>query len=314
MLSSPQAARRMTAARRAHDRRTARRSGPRRHRQVRCRRVRLERRQGHRGGARRDRTPVSLRGLRRLDAGEEARQVRRLRQGRSSRTPPTDRPSWAPSPCARSARARSRRSTPRRRAATRRRIRASCAARRRPPAARPRRSPRGWRSASTRRTARSCATPATCRPSRPTRAATTPPTTARRSSSRRPQNIPSAAQPAKTPGTPGVTVTNPKLLAQFGGGSFSLNNARYTRHYLAGPAAAAGRHPGPGARLRGRRGRLPDPRREPDHARARTPGMVLEVWAFDRRTNQLEDTRRARHRRGVPEPGDRASTGSTAAS
>src|SRR5262249_29215288 len=39
------------------------------------------------------------------------------------------------------------------------------------------------------------------------------------------QNIPSSAQPAETPGTPGVVVTNPKLLAQFGGGSFSLNNA-----------------------------------------------------------------------------------------
>ena len=49
-------------------------------------------------------------------------------------------------------------------------------------------------------------------------------------------NIPSGAQPANTPGTSGVTVTNPKLLAQFGRRTFSLNNARYTRYFLAGPA------------------------------------------------------------------------------
>ena len=42
-------------------------------------------------------------------------------------------------------------------------------------------------------------------------------------------NLPSAAQGAHTPGTPAVVVTNPKLLTQFGGPSFSLNNARYTR-------------------------------------------------------------------------------------
>ena len=47
--------------------------------------------------------------------------------------------------------------------------------------------------------------------------------------------IPSGAQPAHTPGTSGVVVTNPKLLTQFGGDSFTLNRARYTRHRLAGP-------------------------------------------------------------------------------
>jgi hypothetical protein len=40
-------------------------------------------------------------------------------------------------------------------------------------------------------------------------------------------DIPSPAEPADTPGTPGVVVTNPKLLTQFGP-TFSLNNARYT--------------------------------------------------------------------------------------
>jgi hypothetical protein len=42
-------------------------------------------------------------------------------------------------------------------------------------------------------------------------------------------DIPSPAEPTHTPGSPGVVVTNPKLLAQFGGGTFDLNNARYTR-------------------------------------------------------------------------------------
>src|SRR5262249_13107576 len=48
-------------------------------------------------------------------------------------------------------------------------------------------------------------------------------------------NIPSGAQPLHTPGSSGVVVTNPKLVMQFGGSGFSLNNARYTRHRLAGP-------------------------------------------------------------------------------
>ena len=102
-------------------------------------------------------------------------------------------------------------------------------------------------------------------------------------------NIPSGAQPANTPGTPGVTVTNPKLLAQFGGGSFSLNNARYTRHFLAGPAQQ------PDAILvlvPGFEGGAADFRILAQNliARAKDAGLVLEVWAFDRRTNQLEDS------------------------
>lgn len=49
-------------------------------------------------------------------------------------------------------------------------------------------------------------------------------------------NLPSAADPADTPGTSGVVVTNPKLLTQFGGPSFNLNNARYTRHVSPPPS------------------------------------------------------------------------------
>jgi len=102
-------------------------------------------------------------------------------------------------------------------------------------------------------------------------------------------DIPSAAAPADTPGSPGVTVTNPKLLAQFGTGSFSLNNARYTRYYQASAA------PQPDAILilvPGFEGGAANFRILADNlvTRARAEGFVLEVWAFDRRSNQLEDT------------------------
>jgi pimeloyl-ACP methyl ester carboxylesterase len=83
-------------------------------------------------------------------------------------------------------------------------------------------------------------------------------------------------------------VTNPKLLAQFGGGAFSLNNARYTRHRLAGPEQQ------PDAILilvPGFEGGAGDFSiiGEDTITRAAAEGFVLEVWAFDRRTNQLED-------------------------
>jgi pimeloyl-ACP methyl ester carboxylesterase len=100
-------------------------------------------------------------------------------------------------------------------------------------------------------------------------------------------DIPSAAAPAHTPGSSGVVVTNPKLLTQFGS-TFSLNNARYTRHHLAGPAQQ------PDAILilvPGFEGGAGDFRILADHliTRAQAGGVVLEVWAFDRRSNQLED-------------------------
>jgi pimeloyl-ACP methyl ester carboxylesterase len=101
-------------------------------------------------------------------------------------------------------------------------------------------------------------------------------------------NITSSAEPAETPGSPGVVVISPKLLAQFGGGSFSLNNARYTRHHLAGPAQQ------PDAILilvPGFEGGAGDFHilAETTITRAQAEGFILEVWAFDRRTNQLED-------------------------
>ncbi|HYR95105.1 MAG TPA: hypothetical protein VEM57_00160 [Candidatus Binatus sp.] len=101
-------------------------------------------------------------------------------------------------------------------------------------------------------------------------------------------NIPSPAEPANTPGSPGVVVTNPKLLTQFGGSGFSLNNARYTRHHLAGapqqPDAILILVPG----FEGGAGNFRI-LAENVITRANAGGFVLEVWAFDRRTNQLED-------------------------
>ena len=101
-------------------------------------------------------------------------------------------------------------------------------------------------------------------------------------------NLPSAADPADTPGTGGRRPTNPKLLAQFGGPSFSLNNARYTRHHLASAVGAPdvililipGFEGGAGNfRILAQNLLL----------RAQTEGYSLEVWAYDRRSNQLED-------------------------
>jgi pimeloyl-ACP methyl ester carboxylesterase len=101
-------------------------------------------------------------------------------------------------------------------------------------------------------------------------------------------DVPSAAAPAHTPGSPGVSVTNPKLLAQFGGGSFSLNNARYTRFRSHRPGLA------PDAILilvPGFEGGATDFKILAENLipRLAAEGVVLEVWAFDRRTNQLED-------------------------
>ena len=51
-------------------------------------------------------------------------------------------------------------------------------------------------------------------------------------------DIPSQAHPADTPGTAGVGVVSPKLLAQFGGSSFTLNQ-RTPRSKLARAATRA---------------------------------------------------------------------------
>jgi pimeloyl-ACP methyl ester carboxylesterase len=103
-------------------------------------------------------------------------------------------------------------------------------------------------------------------------------------------NIASKAKPANSPGSKKVKVTNAKLLTQFGPKKFSLNNARYTRFQLdsskAKPDAILILVPG----FEGGAGNFRIlaqnlmKRLNADH------GKRIEVWAFDRRTNQLEDT------------------------
>ena len=101
-------------------------------------------------------------------------------------------------------------------------------------------------------------------------------------------DVASAAQPANTPGSPSVTVSNVKLIAQFGGTGFSLNNARYTRYFKAGPAtqpdAILVLVPGFEGGAAGFK-----PLAENLIARAVAQSFALEVWAVDRRSNQLED-------------------------
>ncbi len=103
-------------------------------------------------------------------------------------------------------------------------------------------------------------------------------------------DLPSAAQPAHTPGSPGVVVNNPLLITQFGSAEVNLNKARYTRYFLSDQDG-----------------------RQPDAILVLVPGfeggasnfflladallrraqaensLALEVWAMDRRSNQLED-------------------------
>jgi pimeloyl-ACP methyl ester carboxylesterase len=101
--------------------------------------------------------------------------------------------------------------------------------------------------------------------------------------------IPSAAQPAETPGTPGVNASAyPKLVTMFGGTDFSLNNATYTRYYCGDGAQQ------PDAILilvPGFEGGAANFKilAENTVLRALEHSMSLEVWAFDRRGHQMED-------------------------
>ena len=103
-------------------------------------------------------------------------------------------------------------------------------------------------------------------------------------------DLPSEAQPAQTPGTPGVVVDNPRLIEMFGGSDFDLNNARYTRYYLSDqadlqPDAIVVLVPGfeGGASTFAALA-------EGLARRAKDASLVVETWAIDRRSNQLEDT------------------------
>ena len=100
----------------------------------------------------------------------------------------------------------------------------------------------------------------------------------------------SPVEPPNTPGSPAVpAVTNPKLLAQFGSGSFSLNNVTYTRWRVGGPVQTPDAIfiavPGFGGGA-GNFQPLAENlivRELADH------GLVVELWGYDRRTEQLED-------------------------
>ena len=102
-------------------------------------------------------------------------------------------------------------------------------------------------------------------------------------------DIPSSAEPPNTPGSPDNDVINTKLLTQFGG-QFSLNRARYTRFELddsgAQPDAILIVIPGFEGGASNFRILAQNllKRAKTDH------DLRLEVWAFDRRTNQLEDS------------------------
>jgi hypothetical protein len=102
--------------------------------------------------------------------------------------------------------------------------------------------------------------------------------------------VPSAAQPPETPGTPSVVVVAPKLLAQFGGGDFDLNHGIYTRYHFRNPPVAQ-----PDAVLvlvPGFEGGASGFKVLAENLIPRVfaeSGLVVEVWAFDRRSHQLED-------------------------
>lgn len=102
------------------------------------------------------------------------------------------------------------------------------------------------------------------------------------------RDVPSA-ETLHTPGSPSVTVSNIKLLAQFGEDPFSLNNSRFTRYRYAERAGA------PDAILvlvPGFAGGATGFKILAENLIERTrvdEGLTIEVWAVDRRTNQLED-------------------------
>jgi len=104
-------------------------------------------------------------------------------------------------------------------------------------------------------------------------------------------DLPSDAKPAHTPGSPGVTVTNPKLITQFGSADIDLNHARYTRYHLSDqadvqPHAILVLVPG----FEGGASTFAVLAESLARRAKREASMVVEVWAVDRRSNQVEDT------------------------
>ncbi len=102
-------------------------------------------------------------------------------------------------------------------------------------------------------------------------------------------SLASDVDPAETPGTLGVTVTNPKLLAQFPPSGPDLNRADYVRWRLGGPEIAPDAIlilvPGFGSGVNPLRTLAEDliPKILAEK------GIRLEVWGFSRRDDKLED-------------------------
>ncbi|MEH6593080.1 MAG: hypothetical protein V7746_22615, partial [Halioglobus sp.] len=104
------------------------------------------------------------------------------------------------------------------------------------------------------------------------------------------ERIPSGATPAMSPGTPGVVVTNLKLLQHFGGEGPSLNNALYTRYFLSNasemqPDAILVLVPG----FEGGASNFAILADQLMRRAREDSAMIVEVWAIDRRSEQLED-------------------------
>lgn len=103
--------------------------------------------------------------------------------------------------------------------------------------------------------------------------------------------LPSAAQAANTPGTPGVAIDNPALIAQFDGAPVDLNQAIYTRYYVAestgsSPQVVLVLVPG----FEGGASTFAVLADNLVQRAYRERGLLMEVWAIDRRSNLLEDT------------------------
>jgi len=104
-------------------------------------------------------------------------------------------------------------------------------------------------------------------------------------------SVPSRATPAFTPGTAGVIVDNAKMIAQFGTADIDLNRAIYTRYFLsdqadAQPDAIVVLVPG----FEGGAATFYILAENLLRRAAAQDGLVLEVWAIDRRSSHLEDT------------------------
>jgi pimeloyl-ACP methyl ester carboxylesterase len=102
-------------------------------------------------------------------------------------------------------------------------------------------------------------------------------------------DIPSGAQPPNTPGSPAVSMPA-NLQTQFGKKPFSLNQARYTRWRFSRlrttPEAILVLIPG----FEGGAGGFKILAENLLQRMQNDYGRVIEVWGYDRRTNQLEDT------------------------